>query len=226
VREQIAAGRACAEVAGCPRCGAELLLLSAEALARIGERVEARRMLASWDARGVGSAEADAVPRLHAGALAERDAAARVAGLELALGAAVGSPYRLESLWIQLDLGLEFAHMGSDRAVGELKRAASVASELGAGTVRELAEQALRSLGVRTWRRRRVEGSLTSREEEVARLVAVGTTNSEIAKLLFLSPKTVERHVSNVLKKLSARNRTELASRLRDREAKHAGNPR
>ena len=60
----------------------------------------------------------------------------------------------------------------------------------------------------------------------MAELVAGGATNREIADLLFLSPKTVERHVSNVLKKLGARNRTELASRLRDPAAKHGGNAR
>jgi DNA-binding NarL/FixJ family response regulator len=57
---------------------------------------------------------------------------------------------------------------------------------------------------------------LTGRELEVARLVAKGATNREIAGALFLSPKTVERHVSNSLKKLGARNRAELASLLRD----------
>jgi DNA-binding NarL/FixJ family response regulator len=82
--------------------------------------------------------------------------------------------------------------------------------------VEALAAQALRSLGVRTWRRGSAGAPLTPREEEVARLVADGATNREIARALFLSPKTVERHVSNVLKKLGVRNRAGLASRLRD----------
>jgi DNA-binding NarL/FixJ family response regulator len=67
---------------------------------------------------------------------------------------------------------------------------------------------------------------LTEREQEIARLVAEGGTNREIAKVLFLSPKTVERHVSNVFKKVGVRNRTELASRLRDLPGEHAGNAR
>jgi DNA-binding NarL/FixJ family response regulator len=79
---------------------------------------------------------------------------------------------------------------------------------------------------VRTWRRASAGAPLTKREQEVARLVAGGATNREIAQVLFLSPKTVERHVSNVFKKVGVRNRAELASRLRDLAGEHAGNAR
>ena len=43
-------------------------------------------------------------------------------------------------------------------------------------------------------------------------MIAEGSSNREIAETLVLSPKTVERHVTNILAKLGARNRTELAS--------------
>ena len=51
-------------------------------------------------------------------------------------------------------------------------------------------------------------GGLTAREVEVLRLVAVGNTNPEIAAELFLSEKTVARHLSNIFAKLDVTSRT------------------
>ncbi|WP_024800911.1 response regulator transcription factor [Nocardia sp. BMG51109] len=51
---------------------------------------------------------------------------------------------------------------------------------------------------------------LTDREREVMRLVAEGLTNAEIAERLFLSPATARTHVSRILLKLDARDRTQL----------------
>ncbi|MCK2215264.1 LuxR C-terminal-related transcriptional regulator [Actinomadura sp. ATCC 31491] len=53
--------------------------------------------------------------------------------------------------------------------------------------------------------------ALSPRERDVARLAASGRTNKEIAQELFLSAKTVERHLSSVLRKLGLRSRIELA---------------
>jgi DNA-binding NarL/FixJ family response regulator len=52
--------------------------------------------------------------------------------------------------------------------------------------------------------------SLTSREEEILRLIAAGWTNGEIADHLFISPLTCKSHVSRILMKLGARDRTQL----------------
>lgn len=51
---------------------------------------------------------------------------------------------------------------------------------------------------------------LTPRQDEVVKLIAEGHSNREIARLLTISPKTVERHRENVLAKLGMRDRTEL----------------
>jgi DNA-binding NarL/FixJ family response regulator len=81
-----------------------------------------------------------------------------------------------------------------------------------AGELAALGEKAERRV-----RRRDVAGSvgggLTRRETEVVRLVAVGMTNREIARELFLSPRTVDMHVQNVLLKLDCRSRTDAARR-------------
>ena len=62
----------------------------------------------------------------------------------------------------------------------------------------------------------RERGGLTRRELEVVRLVAVGRTNREIARELFLSPRTVEMHVGNALAKLDCRSRTEATGKAHE----------
>jgi DNA-binding NarL/FixJ family response regulator len=60
--------------------------------------------------------------------------------------------------------------------------------------------------------------SLTSRQRQVAELVAVGRSNQAIASRLRICEKTVEKHVSALLRKLGVRSRTQLAIEImRDR---------
>jgi DNA-binding CsgD family transcriptional regulator len=82
-----------------------------------------------------------------------------------------------------------------------------------------------RSAGVRVPRRRAVDAGLpealqrmgiTAREAEVLELLPERLTNPQIAKRLFLSPRTVEKHVSSLLTKTGARSRAELAEVARD----------
>ena len=56
-------------------------------------------------------------------------------------------------------------------------------------------------------------GPLTPREHEVLQLLVQGMTNDQIGATLFMSPRTASVHVSHILSKLSASNRTEVATR-------------
>lgn len=56
--------------------------------------------------------------------------------------------------------------------------------------------------------------ALTNREREVALLVADGLTNAELARRLYIAPKTAAVHVSNILHKLDVSSRTEVATAL------------
>jgi DNA-binding NarL/FixJ family response regulator len=55
-------------------------------------------------------------------------------------------------------------------------------------------------------------GRLTAREEDVARLVAVGKTNADIGRDLFITPGTVKTHLANIQAKLGVSNRVGIAA--------------
>jgi len=94
-----------------------------------------------------------------------------------------------------------------DDAAAHLADAARGFTELAATGDAARCQQRLRELGVQTSRRpgrRGYGGELSPRELEVAKLLADGATNQDIAQTLFLSPRTVEKHVARVLTKLGA----------------------
>ena len=105
-----------------------------------------------------------------------------------------------------------------DQAATQLERSAAAFDAFGSSRLRAEAERELRKLGRRIHRRTRPGdadapgvASLTGRELEVARLVADGKTNAEIAAALYLSPKTVETHLRNTFRKLSVSSRLQVA---------------
>ena len=128
-------------------------------------------------------------------------------------------------LWIDIDATSALVHVDRAKAVQDLERVALEAEEMGANSEAQLVMARLRSLGVRTWRRgpSAPAMALSHREQEVAEAVARGATNPEIARSLFLSRKTVERHVSHILAKLGARNRAELVAILVHKDEGPAG---
>ncbi|WP_404961130.1 LuxR C-terminal-related transcriptional regulator [Streptomyces sp. 147326] len=113
-----------------------------------------------------------------------------------------------------------------------LTRAAAAYEDLGARWDIARADARLRSLGVRrgsrSARRRPANGweALTPAELKVALLVAQGRSNPEIASVLFLSPRTVQTHVSHILAKLQVRSRAAVAAQAAARPGRpEAGAP-
>jgi DNA-binding CsgD family transcriptional regulator len=96
-----------------------------------------------------------------------------------------------------------------------LRRALHLATRCGAHATAENARTELLATGARP-RRAAVSGaaSLTARERRAARLAADGLSNPEIAQALFITRRTVEKHVGEVLRKLELSSRTEIAAAL------------
>lgn len=224
VDAELVAARAASEMARCPRCAAELSIVSAEILARIGRVDDAKAELARWEEHATpgGIGLRDLWHRRAGAAIAVADGNDRAAAsiLEALVAELEDTGLLVELLWARLEIGRLLASTDRVKSIEAFTQAAVLADAIGARSQGRLAAQGLRSLGVRTWRRRRSRGgeglgALTERELEVARLVADGNSNREIAESLVVSPKTVERHITNVLAKLGLRNRTELASLMR-----------
>ncbi len=95
----------------------------------------------------------------------------------------------------------------------ELRRALDELQQLGARRAAAIVASRLRERGARGLPRgprpstRRNHAELTARELEVLRLLADGLRNATIAKRLYLSPRTVENHVSSILRKLNVQSR-------------------
>jgi DNA-binding CsgD family transcriptional regulator len=133
------------------------------------------------------------------------------------------APRPLEHAAALEDLGAELTPTDRDAAIDVLGRALALYSELGATWDARRVRSRLRELGVR---RRLVTAepetsgwsALTTSELTVARLVAEGLTNREVAERLFVSPHTVNSHLRHVFAKLGINSRVELARRAREYE--------
>jgi DNA-binding NarL/FixJ family response regulator len=108
---------------------------------------------------------------------------------------------------------LEMAYASAERspevAIAEGKAALEEFERLDAARYADAAGALLRSLGAPIRTGPKGVGALTRREAEVLQLIGAGLSNSEIGDRLYITRKTVEHHVGNVLSKLGLRNRAE-----------------
>jgi ATP/maltotriose-dependent transcriptional regulator MalT len=100
--------------------------------------------------------------------------------------------------------------------IAELLRARGQLDALGANRYRDQATRELRRLGrrVTAYAPARQPGELSTREHQIAELVATGITNRQIAATLVISEKTVETHVSRILGKLNVSSRAAIGRAL------------
>jgi DNA-binding CsgD family transcriptional regulator len=135
----------------------------------------------------------------------------------------LGQPYRVAYAWFRRAEAL-LAASDRDAAAAVLGRAAEITGRLGArlleGEVKALARRARLEIAPHAAATAPAAGpptpsellGLTRREAEVLALVAAGRSNRQIAQALFISPKTVSVHVSNILAKLDVTGRVEAAT--------------
>jgi DNA-binding CsgD family transcriptional regulator/tetratricopeptide (TPR) repeat protein len=186
-----------------------------EARIALGELDEAEELL-RWYARNAAELErasalaaASRCRGLLHGARGEIDAA--VHELRLAVKAAPSVPVPLERGRSLLSLGAAERRVRRKRAArGSLEAAAKEFDAIGASVWAARARDELGRVGGRV----AASGELTRAERRVAELVAEGLQTKQVAAALFVSPKTVEGHLTNIYAKLDVHSRTELARRL------------
>ena len=184
-----------------------------EAYARLGRRADAAALAERY-------AEVSRLPLPTTAALVARcralgspDDDAAAAAFEESLAFHVESPDRFEAAHTRLLYGARLRRAGRrTQARDQLRAAAGQFAEMDLVHWVQWAETELRATG-QTARPRRplAEEPLTSQETRVAMSAAQGMSNREIAAALFLSPKTVEHHLSSVYRKRGLRSRVQLA---------------
>ena len=169
---------------------------------------QARAFLAGWDSvAGAALSHADGLVRLAGGSLS----AAREA-LERAVRGWDERGRSWEALGAQLDLAQCLIRMNRHADAAEVLAAVRARTEaIGSPPMLARADELTKASRGRghdqePWR------PLTVREFEVARLIAEGMTNAEIATELSVAPKTVSAHVEHILAKLGVARRTEVAA--------------
>jgi DNA-binding CsgD family transcriptional regulator len=186
-----------------------------EAYVRLGDKTRAAEIACVLESRAstTGIAWTRAVAKRCRGLVTADDAAA-ISAFESARQ--IEEPSAFERARTDLCWGERLRRAGRRR---EARVRLGVALEgfeaSGATPFAERARNELRATGLTPRRREAATADqLTSQELQIARLVAEGKTNRDVAAILFVSPKTVEFHLTRVYRKLDIRSRTELVRRM------------
>jgi DNA-binding CsgD family transcriptional regulator len=164
-------------------------------------------------ARGHRSAQARlgyARGRLH-GALGDVHAARR--SFEASLELLDGLPLRYDAARVNFAYGQTLRRAGKRRQADEIiGTARDLFQSLGAQTYVARCDRELKAGGVHLAKGSRDDVTLTPQEDAVSTLVARGLSNREVAAELYVSPKTVQFHLTRIYAKLGVRSRSELAA--------------
>ena len=133
-----------------------------------------------------------------------------------------GEPLAAAEMWVSYGFPYEHAIALSEGDLDGQVRAVELLETLSATAVAAKLRKSMRDRGLtvprgRAPETRRNPAGLTARQAEVLGLVAEGLSNAEISDRLFVSPRTVEHHVSAMLSKLGAPNRDEAVEQARAR---------
>jgi DNA-binding NarL/FixJ family response regulator len=174
-------------------------------------------------ATGVGGLEGALLARASGRMSSARDNASAVRDLRQAVSSFASLEMPFECARTRLALGRVLAVGQPEEAIAEASDALAAFDRLGAPPGADAAAELLRSLGKRSPRiGPKGLAVLTKREREVLALLGEGLSNPAIAERLFISRKTVENHVANVLSKLGLQGRAEAAvyaARSRDTDS-------
>lgn len=204
-RSQEALAELRASLGQCGRLGrAKLLLEAAELALGQGDRVAAHQLVAELVDTGEFFGTPGLMARAHQGqalmSLAAGNAADAVRHLETAAHVYRDQRFRYRLAQVHESLARARRTLG-DRALAEADDATALAiyRQLGAMPDVERLAPAARP------------GSLTDREAEVLACVATGASNREVGTMLFISDKTVSRHLANIFAKAGVSSRTAAA---------------
>ncbi len=139
----------------------------------------------------------------------------------------IAEPYLLQikgewksaaKLWEKLNCPYEQAMALSEGDEAAMKHAIEIFESFGASAASQLIKQKMRKQGVKSIPKGPIKATrknlagLTTRQVEVLKLLGKGLSNNEIGNKLFISPKTVDHHISAILSKLNIHSRFEAAA--------------